>query len=227
MAVSLEKKIEAAKVVLTKRQLLTPPQVDVALAIDISGSMQGEYQDGLVQEITERCLALALNFDRDRKLDVWTFNNSTQYVGNVTEHKFDGFVTREILNNPKIKKWGGTDYSPVLKSVRDKFFGGAVSSIMSMFKKKNTTSPVFLMFITDGNNTDHNEFEKTLKQLRSENIYIQMLCIGNDDFSYAKRVADSEPNVGFCEIRNVKALNDEQMMEKLVSDEFVNWAKSI
>ena len=43
MAVSLDKKIEAAKVVLTKRQLLTPPQVDVALAIDISGSMQDEY----------------------------------------------------------------------------------------------------------------------------------------------------------------------------------------
>ncbi len=227
MAVSLEKKIEAAKVVLTKRQLLTPPQVDVALAIDISGSMQDEYQDGLVQEITERCLALALNFDRDRKLDVWTFNTSTQYVGDVTEQKFEGYVNREILNSSKIKKWGGTAYSPVLKSVRDKFFGGTVSSIMSMFKKKNTTSPVFLMFITDGDNNDHDEFEKTLKQLRSDNIYIQMVCIGNDNFSYAKRVADAEPNVGFCEIRNVKALNDEQMMEKLVSDEFVNWAKSL
>ena len=143
MAVSLDKKIEAAKVVLTKRQLLTPPQVDVALAIDISGSMQDEYQDGLVQEITERCLALALNFDRDRKLDVWTFNTSTQYVGDVTEQKFEGYVNREILNSSKIKKWGGTAYSPVLKSVRDKFFGGTVSSIMSMFKKKNTTSPVF------------------------------------------------------------------------------------
>lgn len=227
MAVSLDKKIEAAKVVLTKRQLLTPPQVDVALAIDISGSMQDEYQDGLVQEITERCLALALNFDRDRKLDVWTFNTSTQYVGDVTEQKFEGYVNREILNSSKIKKWGGTAYSPVLKSVRDKFFGGTVSSIMSMFKKKNTTSPVFLMFITDGDNNDHDEFEKTLKQLRSDNIYIQMVCIGNDNFSYAKRVADAEPNVGFCEIRNVKALNDEQMMEKLVSDEFVNWAKSL
>lgn len=227
MAVSLDKKIEAAKVVLTKRQLLTPPQVDVALAIDISGSMQDEYQDGLVQEITERCLALALNFDRDRKLDVWTFNTSTQYVGDVTEQKFEGYVNREILNSSKIKKWGGTSYSPVLKSVRDKFFGGTVSGIMSMFKKKNTTSPVFLMFITDGDNNDHDEFEKILKQLRSDNIYIQMVCIGNDNFSYAKRVADAEPNVGFCEIRNVKALNDEQMMEKLVSDEFVNWAKSI
>lgn len=227
MAVSLEKKIEAAKVVLTKRQLLTPPQVDVALAIDISGSMQDEYQDGLVQEITERCLALALNFDRDRKLDVWTFNTGTQYVGDVTEQKFEGYVNREILNSSKIKKWGGTAYSPVLKSVRDKFFGGVVGGIMSMFKKKNTTSPVFLMFITDGDNNDHDEFEKTLKQLRSDNIYIQMVCIGNDNFSYAKRVADAEPNVGFCEIRNVKALTDEQMMEKLVSDEFVNWAKSL
>ena len=83
------------------------------------------------------------------------------------------------------------------------------------------------MFITDGDNNDHDEFEKTLKQLRSDNIYIQMVCIGNDNFSYAKRVADAEPNVGFCEIRNVKALTDEQMMEKLVSDEFVNWAKSL
>lgn len=42
--------------------------MDVALAIDISGSMQPDYTRGVVQEITERCLALAMNFDVDKNL---------------------------------------------------------------------------------------------------------------------------------------------------------------
>lgn len=226
MTVSLDKKIEAAKIVLTKRNLLTPPQVDVALAIDISGSMQTDYTRGVVQEITERCLALAMNFDVDKKLDVWTFSTGAQYVGEVTEKQFDGYVQREILNNSRITKWGGTNYAPVLKLVRDKFFGNTGGGIMSFFKKKNNT-PVFLMFITDGDNFDHDEFEKTLVQYRSEKVYVQMICIGNDDFSYAERVADAEPNVGFCKIGAVSALSDEQMMEKLIGEEFVSWAKSL
>lgn len=225
MVVSLDKKIEAAKVVLTKRNLLTPPQVDVALAIDISGSMQTDYTRGVVQEITERCLALAMNFDVDKKLDVWTFSTNAQYVGEVTEKQFDGFVQREILNNNRITKWGGTNYAPVLKLVKDKFFASS-GGILGMFKKKNDT-PVFLMFITDGDNFDHSEFEKTLVQYRSEKVYVQMICIGNSDFAYAERVADAEPNVGFCKIGAVSALSDEQMMEKLIGEEFVSWAKSL
>ncbi len=82
---SISLKKETAKLVLTKRNLLTPPAVDVALAIDISGSMQRNYTNGVVQEIVERCLALALQFDLDKKLDVFTFNKDSQYVGSITE----------------------------------------------------------------------------------------------------------------------------------------------
>ena len=219
---SISLKKETAKLVLTKRNLLTPPAVDVALAIDISGSMQRSYTNGVVQEIVERCLALALQFDLDKKLDVFTFNKDSQYVGSITEEHFDGYVKREILDNSKINKWGGTNYTPVLSAVRSKFFP---SGIMGMFKKKSP--PMFLMFITDGDNQDHEDFEKILKKLRDDNIYIQMICIGGDDFRYANRIADAEPNVGFCEIVDVSKLTDEQMMEKLISSEFVEWAKKL
>lgn len=220
MSISLRK--EAAKVVLTKRQLPIPPAADVALAIDISGSMSHLYNSGVVQEVVERCLALALNFDPDKKLDVWTFTSKHDYVGSCYESHIDGYVEREIVNNNKISKWGGTNYTPVLEDVSKHFFGSG--GFFGMFKKKRAT-PVFLMFITDGDNQDRTAFVKLAHELRDRNIYIQLLCLGDDYFDTAQAVADSEPNVGFGQVEDVRKMTDEQMMEQLITDEFVQWIK--
>lgn len=229
----IELKKQAAKIVLTKRNLVSPPNAEIAFAIDISGSMQDEYRDGLVQEIAERILALGMNFDTDKKIDVWTFNRSSSYVGSCSEDKVDGFVKREILNNPKIDKWGGTSYTPVLKAIDSHYFGGIANNVKSFFgfgKKEAPAStakaPVIVYFITDGSNDDKRDFEAIMKDFRSKNIYVQIVCVGNDDFSYVNRVADAEPNVGFCQIKDVKRISDEGMMEMLVSNEFVDWIKT-
>jgi len=217
----IELKKQAAGIVLAKRNLTNPPPSRVGMCIDISGSMQDEYRDGIVQDIAERCLALAMRFDSDKQLDVWTFNNSYSYVGTVEEAQVDGYVRREILDNRSVDKWGGTDYAPVLRAVEKKFFNGGT---FSMFKKTDN-SPVFLMFITDGDNGDRGAFESVLKDFRSKNIYIQIIGIGDNGFGYVEKVANAEPNVGFCRIQNVRKLSDEAMMELLVQDEFVTWIK--
>lgn len=220
----IELKKQAATVVLTKRGLTSPPGAQVGLAIDISGSMNDEYRDGIVQDVVERCLALAMSFDLDKKLDVWTFDNGADYIGSVNEGQIDGFVHRDIMNNGKISKWGGTSYGPVL-SIIDKFFFGSSSGLFGMFAKKPSKDPVFIMFITDGENSDTAKFQAILRDFRSKNIYIQIVGIGNANLSYVKQIADAEPNVGFCQIADVRKLSDEQMMEQLVQTEFVEWIK--
>lgn len=225
MAIDLSKKKEAVGIVLTKRNLINPPSCEVGVAIDISGSMQHEYSSGTVQEIVERILALALRFDQDGKLDFWTFANGKDYIGTVSEDQIENYVQRKVLNNPLVTKWGGTDYSPVLSDIYNKYFGSG-KGFMSIFGKgKKTTSPVIIFFITDGENSDRSEFEKLLKDFRSQNVYIQIIGIGRASLHYVKKIAEQEPNVGFDQIFDVSSLSDEQMIEKMIPQEFADWVK--
>lgn len=227
---NIDLKKKAVEIVLTKRQLPTPPSCDVALAVDISGSMSNEYRDGLVQDVVERCLAIATKFDQDGKMDVWTFNNSSSYVGTVTEKQIDGFVQRDIVNNPRVDKWGGTSYAPVLSQINEHFFGATKKTgfFGGLFGKKEAepkSNPVFVMFITDGENNDNAQFIKLLNEFRSRNIYIQIVGIGDGDLTSVQQTAEDEPNVGFCQIINVRGVSDELMIEQLVQQEFVDWIK--
>lgn len=239
MGINLDKKTEAAGIVLTKRKLTNPPSCEVGVAIDISGSMQDEYRDGIVQDVAERLFALAMRFDLDKKLDVWTYDDAEPtYVGPVVLDNIENFVKNEIINNGSVKKWGGTNYAPALRAIRDHYFTGTKKVTKSggffgMFKKETVEetggaangSPVLLFFITDGENFDHDSFEKILRELRTQNIYIQIVGIGNANLRYVNRVADAEPNVGFCQITDVRKLTDEQMMEMVVTEEFAGWIK--
>lgn len=238
MAIDLGKKTAAAGIVLAKRNLPNPPACEVGVALDISGSMRDEYQDNIVQDVAERIFALSMRFDKDQKLDVWTYDDrEPSYIGSVVVSNVEDYVKKNIVNNSSINKWGGTDYAPVLKMIDTHYFGGTTvkesSGFLGMFKKKTVETsggasggaPVLLFFITDGENSDRREFESTMQGLRSKNIYVQIVGVGNANLSYVERVANAEPNVGFCQIRDVRALSDEQMMEKIVTTEFVDWIK--
>jgi len=226
MAIDLAKKKEAAGIVLTKRNIVSPPACEVGVAIDISGSMSHEYENGTVQEIVERILALAMRFDLDGKLDFWTFSSGKDYIGTVSEDQAENYVKRKVLNNPLVSKWGGTDYAPVLKDIYDKYFGGG-KGIMSIFGKgKKTEQPVIIFFITDGENSDRHEFEQLMKDFRKKNIYIQIIGVGHANLAYVKKVAEDERNVGFDQIRDVSKISDEEMMEKMITPEFANWIES-
>ena len=84
--VSLEKKLEqgAPKLVslakpltveLEKRNLLDCV-ARVALVLDISGSMSKRYKNGTVQEIVNKTLPLAVQFDDDGQLDFWYYGTT-------------------------------------------------------------------------------------------------------------------------------------------------------
>jgi hypothetical protein len=159
--IDLKKK---TRIVLDKRALPQPPHCRVGLCIDISGSMHNEYQDGLVQETVDRLLAIAGTFDDNGEMEVWTFNQgySTPPVARAAD--FGSYVKKEILDNPKVDKWGGTNYAPVMNAVLDTYFRGAsvVTSggLFGLFKKteqqspKDTHIPALCLFITDGDNSD-------------------------------------------------------------------------
>lgn len=230
--IDLTKKVA---IVLEKRNM-TKVRAQVAMGMDISGSMQELYKHGVVQETVNRLSAVAIKFDDNGVLDSWVFSNETFETEPVTKELFDIYVDQFILQNSKIDKWGGTFFSPLILDMLQHYFPelkpkGFIESLSGLFKSKSTVQessvvdPVFAMIVTDGENSDKTETMELLKESEKYNIYWQFVGIGSEDFSFLTRAANQLPNVGFFKIEDIKKISDEDLYDKLINEEFSEWIK--
>lgn len=82
--IDLQKK--SVKIVLGKKQL-TKVTARVGLVLDMTGSMRPLY-NGTVQNVVERILAVADQFDDNGLLDVWVYDNEYSRLKPVSEKDF-------------------------------------------------------------------------------------------------------------------------------------------
>ncbi len=101
----------------TGEKQLTKVTARVGLVLDITGSMRTLYKNGTVQNVVERILAVADQFDDNGSLDVWVYDNEFSRLKPVSEKDFSGYVDREILNNDRLHKFGRNDEPPVMIDV--------------------------------------------------------------------------------------------------------------
>lgn len=246
MAIDLLKK--KVGIVLEKRKL---PQVtcEVKFALDISGSMQSLYENGTVQNLTDRLLAVASRFDDNGEMEVWTFTNDFDEAPVVTESMHEGYIDKHILRNSSIYKWGGTSYAPVMGDIVKQSFTEEVKVVAKSEEKpgflgklfgakakvvetetfsvedRQPKFPIFVPFVTDGDNSDHAETERLIKECANKNIYWMMVGIGRESFTWLKKIADKYDNVGFIKIENLEKVSDEDFYMQLLNEEFCNWVK--
>lgn len=230
--IDLKKK---TRIVLDKRALPQPPRCRVGLCIDISGSMQNEYQDGLVQATVDRLLAIAGTFDDNGEMEVWTFNQGVSTPPVARASDYGDYVKKAILDNRNVSKWGGTSYAPVMNAVLDAYFRGetvaAAGGFLGFFKKteqrpaRDTHIPALCLFLTDGDNSDEAAAATILREAKRYRIYWQLVGMGNDtDFRFIKKMADELPNAGFCHFPNLR-ISDEAIYETLLTSELCEWLR--
>lgn len=166
--IDLQKK--SVKIVLEKKQL-TKVTARVGLVLDITGSMRTLYKNGTVQNVVERILAVADQFDDNGLLDVWVYDNEFSRLKPVSEKDFSGYVDREILNNDRLHKFGRNDEQPVMKDVLRKYVAEEPSSY-----------PAFIVFINDGG------CKKSIKPIieasSDKPVFWQFIGIGNGNFDF-------------------------------------------
>lgn len=245
--IDLKKKVG---IVLAKRNVSENIMAQVGVAFDITGSMQNLYMNGTVQSLAERLLAVALRFDDNGNLDAWSFCHGSDELPGVTEQNYANYVKKELIDG-NIDKWGGTSFAPVLEGIEKFYFGGTSSKsvrteksaggIMGLFGKKKveivqetvTTAgendgsmPVYLMFITDGDNFDQNAAADIVRKMKDENVYLEFIGVGTDaTFSFCQKMAKDYGNVGFVHIKDINKITDEQLYETLLNEEFCEWIK--
>ena len=190
----------------------------VAVAMDYSGSMSSLYRSGEVQKVLTRLMPLALKFDDNGELDVWIFENGYRRMPSMDLSNFSSYVEDEITR--KNYRMGGTEYAPVIEDMLKKYFKEDVMT---------SNIPTFVIFITDGENSDKMAAERVIKDSSYKNVFIQFVGIGSSSFSFLEKLDDltGRPvdNTGFIKVADMSRLPDEQLFEMLL-DQYPDWLKN-
>lgn len=210
--ISLKKK--KAKIVLDKKKL-TGVTARVGIVLDISGSMRRLYKEGVVQEVVERVLAVASQFDDDGELDVWIYDNEFSRLPGATEATFMGYVEKNILSNDSVHKFGRNDEPKVMEDVIRKYT-----------KEEPSDEPVFLVFINDGG--CKSGIKKLVVESSNQPIFWQFVGIGDSNFEVLRRLDTMGgrvvDNANFFHLENISQVSDEELYDQLLN-EFPMWLK--
>lgn len=207
------------QVINLKKQIgLGDQKAEVVLIMDKSGSMDWLYKNGFVTRTCERLFPLALAFDDDGEMPLIGFHNSAKKVLNVTESNFDQII-------PELNKlsWGGTYYEKPLNIIKEDY-SNKKTGIMGMFSKSSQKRkyPVYVMFITDGNNDDQAATERIIKELATAPVYIQFVGIGNAKFSFLEKLDDlsgrERDNCGFFQANDLDKLSDTDLYSLMLKE---------
>lgn len=184
----------------------------VAIVIDCSGSMKELYENGQVQDVVERILPIALNLDDNKELDMWIFSYNSKKLKNVTESNLCDYTKKHVI--PHVD-YGGTNYQPVMKDI-----------VHEYVDKNPINYPSYVIFITDGDNSDRSSTTELIIESSKYNIFWQFVGIGNNDFNYLKSLDTMTgrfvDNANFFEIENLSKISDSELYSKLLT-EFPSW----
>lgn len=208
-------KINLAKDVvinLKKNKGIENQVAQVVLCLDISGSMSSMYSNGEVQSILERVTPIAMGFDDDQAFQLYLFeNNCKRHDNDVDINNLGGFIKREVLGH---YDFGGTSYAPAIKM------------IVNDYKKNTPITPVYVVFITDGENSDHSATESALIEASKYGIFFQFVGIGNSSFSFLEELDNMSgrviDNANFFSLNDFNKVTDKDLYGRLLN-EFPGW----
>lgn len=232
MTVSLEKRTEAVRISLAKRNIHTAPVMRVCMAADVSGSAQPMYKNGVIQETVDRLLGVAGAFDDNGEMDMWSFTKGFDRLETAKVSDYGNYVQKHIMNNSGIHKWSGTEYAPPMQDILDFLFkaekkhtggflgfGGKTETVAPF----NANVPALVLFLTDGVNSDKAETRRVLEASQHFPVYWSMVGVGDpDEFTFIEEMADLFPNVGFVNMASL-AVTDEKLYDDIVCDELCEW----
>ena len=232
----LEKDIEQVRFVLEKRGLDHVVRAGVLLDLDVSGSMKGLYQEGVVQKVVDRILPLGMACDNNGEVDVWGFSDGVAKACSIFKENYQGYVEREMMEEDGELEpvlWGGTQYAPVIRANLEHF--GLLTRTRGflgfgrrevLVEESSLDLPIIAYFVTDGENTDQDAAQALFEQIQEaeSQIYYMLIGVGNLKFQFLRDAAARFPNVGFLSVPNlVQFVSDDSIFEQLLPPELCAW----
>lgn len=205
----------------------------VALALDISASMSGLFSSGRVQQVVEKLLALGIKFDDDQAIDIFLFGVNDHYAGELKESEFYQYVQNKITSQYRLEY--GTNYAGVMQRIMKHYVGSndKKSGVFGKLFSKSEAStvldePVFVIFITDGDNGDKSKTEEIVRDASNKGVFWQFVGVGYESFSFLQKLDDLKgrflDNADFFQLNDINKVSDEDLFNRLLT-EFPAWIK--
>jgi hypothetical protein len=203
----------------------------VALCLDISMSMYWLYEQGQIAELAKRVLALGLRFDDNSEVDIFLFGKNSYTAGTLNVSNYATFVPSIPQRYPLEPS---TSYGAAMRTVREFYFGPGVSHDTV---QKSAATPVYVMFVTDGEPTDRKVARKEIMASSFEPIFWQFMAIGptqspgsfepaRGHFQFLQELDDMGgrflDNADFFAVDNPSAISDSALFDAMVN-EYPTW----
>ena len=222
--VSLEKKLEKAPHLVSlvkplvfelKKKNLETTVARVGLVLDISGSMSQRFKNGTVQEIVNKTLPLAVQFDDDGELDFWYYGTTARRMKSVNLDNYMEAVPADWKR--LMMELGGRNNEPtVLNMVVDAY--------------KNTQIPAYVRFITDGGVNHRKEIQNIITEASHMPIFWQFVGVGGQNYGILEKLDTMTgryvDNAGFFALDDFKKVSNEELYARLL-EEFPKWLEEI
>jgi hypothetical protein len=232
----LQKATAKAKFSLEKKGLPTV-KAAVVLNLDVSGSAEPLFKSGAMQSFFETIVPLAVLFDDNKSLDVFTFADSDSYTThiqpNANESNFSDYIKKHILNG-SVNLWGGTHYAQIIRAnlkmlgfLKEEKGGFFSSGKVDKFVSDNGSGfPALIVIATDGMNYDDEETHRILLNCQNNkvNAYFLFVGIGDANFKNIVKYGDRYSNVGFLNVRDLNRFaGSDDVYDQLLPQELVTW----
>ena len=207
--VQLKRKVDFA----VRMAKLEGQRARVALVIDISASMRDMFKKGTVQRVCERLLALGVKFDDNGAVDIFLFGEKDHSIGELTEQNFFGFVDEQIVSKYRFES--------------DTKYAGVVNQIVKKYTSE-LGDPAYVLFVTDGDNSDKHDAEKAIVAASKYAIFWQFVGIGSGQFEFLEKMDTMSgrfiDNANFFALNDIDSVSDEDLYQRMLG-EFPSWLK--
>lgn len=190
----------------------------VAAVLDYSGSMHRLYLSNEVQNIFERLIPIALEFDSNKEIELFAFHDTPRYCGSVNIDNFQSAIKDKIQDK---MQFGAYDYyAPTIRLLTKKY-------------SSEKGDPVFVMFLLDGGCMDEKESKKAIIEASEYGIFFQFIGIGKAKFKFLEELDSMEgrkvDNANFFAIEDLSSMSDKALYSKLMSEypDYITKAKQL
>lgn len=224
---SLEKKIAAAAPALIslakkaqislEKKNLTQLKAKVAVVLDVSGSMNGQYSRGRVQEVLNRLIPLAVAFDDDGDLDVFAFGAKPVQLTPATLSNYSDYIDTD---HGGWRKWSvGSRVNDEPKAMR---------MVMDFYRQSADKTPVYILFLSDGGVHENRAITKLMMEAASQPFFWQFVGLGGSGYGILEKLDDLPgrivDNCSFFAMDDLHDLSEEVLYDRLM-EEFPDWLR--
>lgn len=208
-------------------------KAQVCVCMDISGSMDWMYDNGLVQSLLDRLVPIAMQFDDNQEFELYMFeSDAKKHKNNISIKNIDGLVKREIMGH---YEYGGTNYAPAINMILEDYTtvekkaGGFFSALKKSTSEKINGPidyPVYVIYITDGQNSDPDAAKRAITEASKYGIFFQFIGIGTAPMKFLEELDNMGgrfiDNANFFRASDIKNMSDKDLYSKMFA-EFPGW----